>query len=327
VLAEKFNRMATDVARQFPEELSRLTVVFGKTLAYLSPSLAAEMADKNYHALKRNAVAEKISADIGQITHDLADEPDIVGLARKGDAIGDILHIDVIALKKSTDPGQTPQEKEMELVWRFDHEIGHQIVKNGFGDFSANLRESAADAYAAFMHIRRYGPDTNFLKSHINGVEMFLMLLPEPEEHYTAFTITRAREAAAEMGDRLSRLEPREIAALAAKTASASAPDDESFKKMWTAYQPVQALFESAQTSGEVSGEELCQLIFSVMDQHRDEPATLKAGALFLTSGEDMKKLADKTNPGWQEKFGLTSPTPSPSPKAKMPLQAPVFSL
>lgn len=127
--------------------------------------------------------------------------------------------------------------QEMQLLYAFDHEMGHLVVRNGnlaTIDFAfRHLSECAADAFASLRHLQRYGsatglPSLSRAFTIVDGVSPI---------HYTDKVINRVQEIAAVRD--VSKLDLRQTAELAADIAWACRTPGKELLRLTEIFAPV----------------------------------------------------------------------------------------
>jgi hypothetical protein len=290
-LAENFNQSATDAREAFPEKLDNLVIV-SKSMnkpVYISPAIAGHLS---MHLLAvKKAVKERV---------DFLNKNKCSGVANH---YYDIANLDVKLISINEDVNSAYSSgytKEMRSMFTLDHEIGHLVVKNGYGGvYNENLAECAADAYAALRHVQQFGMHTDVFERN-NGA--FYVVIGKSPVHYTDRAIQKVRQIAQETD--ITRLSLAETAALAEKIANETHLDAERLHEIKNAFRPVAELAQNFGTNVDREGKSLIyKETISVMRANRDDASILEAGKQFLNSPsrkQFMTELA-KTEPYWQE--------------------------
>lgn len=108
---------------------------------------------------------------------------------------------------------------DLENLFKLDHEIGHQICKNGYVKKDGNLCEAAADAYAALRHIQRFGGVTPYLENLVAFRALELVFRDDKGVHFTSAVVARIIQDSKEKD--FTTLSPAETVRLADAYAAA----------------------------------------------------------------------------------------------------------
>jgi hypothetical protein len=309
---EKFNAAAQEAYDAFPRQLSRLVVIADHMLAFAAPDVVKQMMDLNNHPL----VGSLVSRDIDKIADNLASLPAINGVSQQDDIIA-TLAVDSIAIK-TEDGGKKGLGDKKDRLWTLDHEIGHQIVRNGhYVDKAHNVAESAAEAYATLRHLQRNRNDMAHIDYLINNISLNPIFSDTDRDHYTAGSIVRAVETAHKMGGDFYTMSLQETAALAATIADETGLSDEKIAKIWGAYEGARNIINVANPDLNAA----CTEIFAVMKQYAHDADIVRAGELCLNV-DPLKGLADKLKPDWRTELKYTQSGPArKSPHKKSPVR------
>jgi hypothetical protein len=293
-LAESFKQSAADTREAFPEQLDNLVIV-SKSMnkpVYISPAIARHLF---IHVLAvKKAVKERV---------DFLNKNKCAGVANH---YYDIANLDVKLISINEDVNSAYSSgytKEMRSMFTLDHEIGHLVVKNGYGGvYNENLAECAADAYAALRHIQQFGMHTDVFERN-NGA--FYVVIGKSPTHYTDRAIQKVQQLAQETD--ITRLSLAETAALAEKIANETHLDAGHLHKITDAFRPVA---EVAQNYGGEEKSLIYKETLAVLRAHQSDPYIQEAGKQFLNSPDRkqfMKELA-KTDSYWQEALDFIAP-------------------
>lgn len=295
-LSKTFHEIAKDAHDAFPQQLDKLVVVATSTMkpVYISP----EIADQ----LSQNTAA--IGKAIRKHKRYMARNKGVAGLSDRCDLAG--VPVFVIAMNgKFDNVFFWRRENKVQAISVMNHEIGHQVLRNGYAD-NDNLAECAADAFSMLLHIRRYGLNTDYEKNRC-GDRAGILILQQDPDHYTAEATQRAIEIAHEMGNDFFKLSLREIAKIAADIADETYLDDKRLRRLIRAFQPVKATYDKLNASPSLSeifqyNRLISREVLAVMEKHRYARDIIRAGRWFLSVPPFLAE-ANKENPGWQEEF------------------------
>lgn len=285
-LAQIFNETAKEAYEAFPQELGRLAVVVPDSenpLAYASP-LAAKSLAKDRAALDKTV--EGIAQRLGRTG--------AVSYTHGNYELAPGAYVNLIALtndKNITGDFSGRHSREMQAVYTLDYQIGRHIVSNAYS-LSQNKAESSCDAFAMLRHIQRYGKDTDLGALHNSDTASNLILFADTA-HYTAETVKRVTEVAAEMGEAFFKLPLRETAELAAKIADETSLNFMKTKKLKSAFQPVAAqaaarlgnaqdIFQKFADKDPQTCAMLCRETLAVLEKHRGDADITRAAKQFL---------------------------------------------
>lgn len=221
-LVKIFNEAAREAHDAFPDRLKNLVVMSTgmDQEIFATPDMAAHM----------KADVDALKTALKRVEKDFTKLNGAAGYATPFFSIGG-KSVKMIALKGDP-PGLYTQNftKEMRGLYILDHEIGHHVVKGGWG---IHLRECEADAYAALRHIQRFGNNDTFFE-YTN--KAYVVVLGSSSAHYSEDVLQNVRQVATEMD--LTKLTPQETTELAAQIAGAHRMDGTRLAKLEMAFAP-----------------------------------------------------------------------------------------
>jgi hypothetical protein len=293
-LAREFRATAAAACAAFPEELGNVAVCLTscKKLAYVAPAVAAELS-KNTEAV-REAVEERTAAIFRSHAAGLAYRQYPLAGAK----------VDMIAVRLQSRDGHS-------VIFTFDHEIGHFVLKNGYpaAGVSAQKAECAADAFAMLRHIQRFGPHTNQVRNHAQGIT-YGIILDNDTAHYTGKALQKAVRHAKQKD--ISGLSLKETAKLAEEIADECAIEGKILRKIGKAFQRARRHLDKEMGTrskvidkwvcrDEKAMPSFCRETLDVMKKHWDDPDIFGAGRLLMRDPHAMNFMeeAAKTDPYW----------------------------
>jgi predicted alpha/beta hydrolase family esterase len=315
-LTEKFREYAAALQEIFPKKLDRLVVLVDTSAeaVFLSQKVA-DVLSGNTGAVRGalNYAFPKKDTRVGV-------EHNRVGLTETNYSMANSM-VTLVALKE--DPGgefSSRWTRKMSRTCYFHHEMGHILVKNGLGEFlSPNLKECAADAFAALRHIQIFGRDTDFFLhySHAHSV-----VFGSSASHYTDDALQRVKQLSEETkgieGKDISKLSLRDTLNLAKKIANEYQTNEITLDNIAKA-------FSSAKKAN--GWPAICREVVSVMEKNRNDPEVFEAGKRLLnypSLKRDMEGWA-KTDRSWEKVIDLIRQPSPPIKRAGLKKRALIF--
>ncbi len=266
-LTDAFRSSAQLYHKTFPEKLANLFVTMGGERIYVAPEVAdlltenlaglkemvaekaAFMRARNWGAMATEFTAEKAGAET-RVNHLMLPERDVTGFV------------------------SAAYPADMNNIGVFDHEMGHFIVKGGYGA-DVQRAECAADAYAALRHIQRFGTATDMLEQTPYTRADYVTLYSFAT-HYTSAVFLEIKNILQDGAPDIQTLSLPQTAQLAADIADACALDGTALARIHDAFAPVR---DAAQ------GEDPAKIVTSLanaMLEHKHDADIYRAGKLFL---------------------------------------------
>ncbi|MFH1158842.1 MAG: hypothetical protein V1721_08220 [Pseudomonadota bacterium] len=289
-LVQIFHDEAKAMHDAFPEKLENLVVLL------LSSSDAKIYAAPEIMGLLRNNIAE-VKMAVRERTDYLC--------AYKATAVSSPDYplagttVKMIALNENPPSIYLPRyTKEMEITANLRHELGHYVIKKGRPfdiDSRKHLAESAANAYAALLHVKQFGKETDFFEWYGNRAST--MVLGGDWVHYTNDVFERVKQFTEETD--ISGLSLRETAKLAEKIAIECRLNKKTLEKISTAFLPAKDAYEKSKELNDA----VLRKCIEVMREHKDDSDIFKAGKRFFSQPDIKEHLehSAETDTYWKD--------------------------
>jgi hypothetical protein len=138
-----------------PDDLRYLIAITENEKLFVSPAARSKFIQSGYYVLGECPTMFRYELHLREIRHSLSSEKhtaSVSHLNRKNVALK------IFAISADHFTGSRTVDKIQTLYYVIDHEMGHLLVKEGsITKRNSNLEECAADAFAALLHIQRFG--------------------------------------------------------------------------------------------------------------------------------------------------------------------------